>query len=451
MSSSRFDMKEVREFDRIEAFIVDLNGVPRGKWLAPAKLEGIAEQGMALPRSLFAQDIWGSDVEAAGLAFGTGDPDGRCFPVMHSFAPATWHRTPTAQLLLTMRDGEGEGYFADPRAILAKAVQSLATAGLQAVVAVELEFYLLADDVGQPRPLRRARPGDSADPQAAGDVLAIEALGELEAFFDDVTKAAEAQQLPVDTILHENSPGQFEINLKHQADALVAADHAILLKRLVKAVARQHAMRACFMAKPFGDLAGNGMHVHTSVLDKQGRNMFCDDSRAPSDALRHAVGGLVSGMADSMLLFAPHANSYRRFRRSSHVPLNASWAWGDRTAAVRAIQGGPSEMRIEHRLAGADANPYLVIAAILTDIAAGIAQKTSPGPQQRDGQEPRADTALPLDWRSAILAFESSTTNASRLGSQRACDVLAACKWQDYDGLLSCIPEAEYEAYLVAV
>lgn len=434
--------------DRIEAFVVDVNGVIRGKWVPADKARVIAEKGLPMPRSLYAQDIWGQDVADAGLAFGTGDPDGPCFPVAHSIAPVSWATVPTAQMLLSMTDGDGRPFFADPRAMLLRQMEALAQRGLRANVAVEMEFYLLADRAGPPRPMRSVQPGDGARPFHAGNVLSIDALSEQEAFMNDLLRACRTQGLPDEAVLHENSPGQFEVNLTYRPDALVAADQAVLLKRAVKAVARQHGMRACFMAKPFGDTAGSGMHVHVSLVDEQGKPFFADGDGVPSAAMLHAIGGLLAAMPDMMLLAAPHANSYRRFRLHSHAPMTAAWGWGDRTAAIRAIEGDARAMRIEHRLPGADANPYLVVAAILAGVIDGIDRKLDPGRPQ----DPAAagGDPLPLDWRSAILRFERSAFIARHFGDA-AQAMISACKWQDFDGLLARVPDTEYETYLGTV
>lgn len=437
------------QLDRVEAFVVDYNGVPRGKWVAPGKVGDYAAVGLPMPRSLLAEDIWGHDVEAAGLAFGTGDPDGLCFPVSGGLVPAPWTEVPAAQMLCTMRDADGSGFFADPRVILQNAAGRLGEMGLTPVVAVELEFYLMPAD-GPPRPIRDPQPGDSDDPIEAGNVASVDVLDEHERFLVEVTRAARAMNLPVDTIFHENSPGQFEINLLHGPDPCRAADQAIFLKRCIKAVARRQGMRACFMAKPFGTLAGSGMHVHASLLDRDGRPYFASPEGGAAPALYYAIGGLAAAMPDSMLIFAPHANSYRRFQRNSHAPMTSGWGWGDRSAALRAIDGKPSAMRVEHRVAGADANPYLVLAAVLSGIADGLTEKIDPGPPQDGAPSSDPAIALPLDWRQAIERFGGSDIAARHFG-KRARDMITACKWQDFDGLLSRVPAAEYETYLGTV
>ena len=433
---------------RVEAFIVDVNGVPRGKWLRVGKAISIAEKGLPMPRSLYAQDIWGQDVEGAGLAVGTGDPDGPCFPVAHTIAPVTWASLPTAQMILSMADVDGGLFFADPRAMLRRQMDELASRGLKANVAVELEFYLLVDGERPPRPVRSVRPGDSANPPYAGDVLSIEALGEQETFMNELLRACRAQGLTDETILHENSPGQFEVNLTYQPDALVAADQAIMLKRAVKAVARQHRMRACFMAKPFGNMAGSGMHVHVSLENDQGEPFFAAKDGTHTPALLHAIGGLLASMPDTMLLAAPHANSYRRFRRNSHVPTTVAWGWSDRTVAVRAIEGDAKAIRIEHRLAGADANPYLVVAAVLAGIIEGLDLKLDPGKPQNPAAP--GGESLTIDWRGAIMRFEQSEFIARHFGVA-ARNLISACKWQDFEGLLARVPDTEYETYLTTV
>ncbi|MBW8743557.1 MAG: glutamine synthetase [Sphingomonas sp.] len=436
--------------ERVELFVIDVNGVARGKWVPAAKAATILREGLPMPRSVFALDIWGSDVGAAGLAFGTGDPDGLCFPIASSIAPMPWASVPTAQMLLSMRGPDGEGYFADPRVILQKQVAELAARGFNAVTAVELEFYLVVDQPGVPRPVRATLPGEGLSPIEAGQVLAIDMLAEQEAFLNEVLATCRAQALPAEAVMRENSPGQFEINLGHGADACLAADQAVLFKRVVKAVARKYGMRASFMAKPFGELAGSGMHVHVSLLDTAGAPVFAGADGTPTPALLHAVGGLVTSMPDAMLLFAPHANSYRRFRRNSHAPISASWGWGDRSAAVRVIEGTSSAVRLEHRLAGADANPYLVLAAILAGIVDGLDGSIDPGTPQDAASTMPQGARLPLDWRSAIDRFEHSAFMAVRLGGDvRA--MISACKWQDFDGLLARVPDTEYATYLGTV
>lgn len=424
--------------ERVEAFVCDVNGIARGKWLPRDKALDLAAKGLPLPRSIFALDIWGRDVPAAGLAFGTGDPDGLCHPVAESVALVPWATRPTAQVMLAMADADGAPFFADPRAMLARVAARLAAAGLTPVVATELEFYLL----------------DAADPAAAGQgparLLSVDALQAAAPLLDAIEDACRVQRVPAETILRENGPGQYEINLRHVADPVAAADHAVLLKRIVRATARAHGRTATFMAKPFGAQSGSGLHVHASLLDRAGRPAFADTAGAPGPLLRHAVGGIVATMPAAMLLFAPHANSYRRFRRGSHAPTTAGWGLDDRSAAVRVIVGAPGATRLEQRVAGADANPYLAIAGTLAGIALGIERAIDPGPAQAPGDEGLAGAPLPLEWGAAIDAFATAPAMAAALG-ERARDLIAACKRQDRDELLARVPDTEYAAYLTSL
>lgn len=264
---------------------------------------------------------------------------------------------------------------------------------------------------------------------------------------DAIADACRAQGVPVDTMLRENGPGQYEVNLRHVADPCQAADHAVLLKRIVRAVARRHGRIATFMAKPFGDQAGSGMHVHVSLLDRQGRPVLVGGDGAPGPLLGHAVGGLVATMPEAMLLLAPHANSYRRFRRDSHAPVTAGWAVDDRSAAVRVIAGAPLATRIEQRVAGADCNPYLAIAAILGGMLAGIERGLNAGPPQSPDAGGMGGRPLPREWGAAIDAFAGSAFAADLLGVP-ARDLVTACKRQDYDTLLARVPDTEHAAYL---
>jgi glutamine synthetase len=428
------------QIERVEAFVVDVNGVPRGKWLQRDKALSLPSKGLPLPYSLYALDIWGRDVEEAGLAFGTGDPDGICWPVDATAALVPWAEKPTAQLMLSMKDASGEPYFADPRVILGSIVKRLELQGYTAVVATELEFYLTE---------RKLSAGDNLQP-GAGQVLSIDALNEHQVVINAIMDACHMQNVPADTVLRENGPGQYEVNVIHCADACAAADHATLLKRIVKGCARQHGMEATFMAKPYGDQSGSGMHVHCSLLDQDGKPVFGDDTGAPTKALFYGVGGLLATMPDMMLLFAPHANSYRRFRKNSHAPVSAGWGMDDRSAAVRVITGKPTETRIEQRVSGADCNPYLAVAGILAGVLHGITQKIEPGAALDPADCGTAGHPLPLEWGQAIDRFAASKTVEALFGASVR-NMIVACKRQDYDGMLGRVSDVDYRTYFSAV
>lgn len=396
-----------------------------------------------MPRSVFALDIWGRDVPDAGLAFDTGDPDGLFLPVAGRAALLPWFDQPTAQVMLGSSTTD-EPNVADPRAVLARVLAALAERGLHPVVATELEFYLHdLDAAGRPVP-----PGATAadDLRHVNAILSPEAQFAHRALFDDIMATCAAMGVPADTLSSEAGPGQFELNLLHRPDALAACDDAILLKRIVKALARRHGLGATFMAKPYGDASGNGMHIHASLLDGEGRNVFANADGTPSDMLFHAIAGLLTAMPESMLAFAPHANSFRRFRANAHAPIAAGWGIDDRSAAVRVVVADAKATRIEHRVPGADCNPYLAVAAVLAGLLAGIEAGQMPPPPQKRGA-PDAGTGLPTEWGSAIDRFAASDFIAGAFGA-RFRDILVACKRQDRDTLLSRVSDAEYASYL---
>jgi glutamine synthetase len=281
-----------------------------------------------------------------------------------------------------------------------------AAKGLSPVVAVELEFFLIDDSA---RTLQVPVSPRSGKRRKAAEILSIRALDAFDAFFTDLYDACEAMGIPADTAISEAGLGQFEINLVHQPDALRAADDAWLFKMLVKGLARKHGFAASFMAKPYEDYAGSGMHTHFSVLDAEGVNIFDDGGPKGTDTLRNAIAGCLNAMHDSTLIFAPHQNSYDRLVPETHAPCALSWAYENRTAAIRVPSGAPVARRIEHRVSGGDVNPYLALAAILGAALQGIEAAAEP-PAPITGNAYALDLPrIPDTWGEAIDAFEAST------------------------------------------
>jgi len=433
----------------LEAFVIDVNGVPRGKWIPYARAGEILRSGMAMPRSIYALDVWGRDVDEAGLATGTGDPDGMCWPVSGSLSRVTWLERPTGQILLGMRGRDGAGFYADPRQVLVRVLERFAQIKLTPVVATELEFYFIDPVRSALDPVRPPNTREGRWHTGQTQVLSIAELQEYEQVFDDISTACETQNVPADTTLRENGPGQYEINLNHVPNALRAADYAVLLKRIVKGVARKHNLDATFMAKPYGRQAGSGMHVHFSLIDEAGRNVFVGEEE-PAEILFHAVGGLLSNMADSIAIFSPHANSYRRLTPSEHAPTFASWGFDNRSAAVRVITASKPATRIEHRVAGADSNPYLVLALILAAAFEGIKTRRDPGGPVSGDAHDVAHEPLPTNWDYALQRFAKSSFTHAALGS-RYRDLYTACKRQELAEFALRVTDVEYDAYIRTV
>ncbi len=440
-------LEERDDIQSLRAAVCDLNGVMRGKRIPVEQARKALEGKLRMPFSLIGLDIWGEDIQGDPLVFSTGDADGLCEWTGRGILPVAWTAHPTALLPLWLTHEDGAPFLADPRRALAAVLERYRALGLTPVAATELEFYLV--DPESQRPIGPVSPvtGRRLDSDAA---LSIDEIDDFEAFIYDVYEACRMQGIPVDTAIAENGVGQFEINLNHVPDALRAADDAVYFKRTVKGIARKHGFVACFMAKPYGERAGNGFHVHFSLADAQGRNVFDDGSDQGSEMMRHAVGGLLSAMAESTLVFAPHYNSYRRLRPKSYAPTAVAWGYENRMVAIR-IPGGPSAARrIEHRVSGADANPYLVLASILGAALIGIERELSPGEPSTTDVYDRQLPKLPPDWASAIAAFEAGPRVAEIFpGVLR--DAFVACKRQELNTFALNVSDFEIETYLESV
>ena len=427
-----------------EVYVTDLNGIARGKLVPMDMLEKLGEGGMKMPISTLVLDIFGSDVPETGLALERGDPDGVLMAVPESLAPMLWADRPTAQIQCMMSDETGEGPSVyDPRAILARVVERAARRGFTAVMALELEFYLVDREAAMP----------PVNPLAGGRLSGVqlydmEVMRAFEPVLADITDAARALGAPAETAICEFGAGQFEINLRHVPDPLEACDHMVALKRAIRGVARRHGLDASFMPKPFGEMAGSGQHIHASLLDETGRNIFdAGETEGPNAATRHAVAGVVGSMADCFLVFSPHHNGYRRFLPGSYAPVAAAWGLDNRGTAVRVPERRGKAARIEHRVAGADANAYLLGAAVLSGILAGLAKGREPdAPVMGEAGEVDGE-ALPLSWAMAEQCFGESAFVTEWLGPEFQ-QVYCAMKRQERATLLARVPDVEYDAYL---
>lgn len=398
-------LREHPEVRTIRVAAADLNGVARGKRMPVRYAEKLIAEGTRFPFSVLNMDIWGEDVEDSPLVFKAGDPDGLLLPTERGFMPMPWLDAPTALLPIWMFHTDGRPYDGDPRQALARVVERCAAAGLTPVVATELEFFLIDDSQGQLRVPPSPRSGKR---RTGAETLSLRALDAFDKFFTALYDACESMDIPADTAISEAAPGQFEINLMHQADALKTADDTWLFKQLVKGLARRFGFAGSFMAKPYELYSGSGLHMHFSMLDRDGRNIFDDGTERGSDRLRHAVAGCLAAMPGSTLLFAPHENSYDRLVPNAHAPTGIGWAYENRTAAIRIPASPNAARRIEHRVAGGDVNPFLTIAAILGAALNGL-EDAAPCPEPFTGNAYDQNLAqLPGTWAEAIDAFEAS-------------------------------------------
>ena len=392
-----------------------MTGVPRGKRIRRHELAAVYDYGRMLPGSILVVDVTGRDVEETGLVWEDGDADRRARPVPCGIVPAPWLGDDVGQVMLSLHELDGTVSDLDPRAVLTRVIERIRAEGYEPVVACELEFYLVDQ--------RRGRSGELRLPRRASKGTQVYGLPEIEEaapFLRALWAACDAQAIPLEGVISECAPGQLELTLKHKPDALAAADDAVKYKRVAKGVAREFCCEATFMAKPWTDRAGSGLHLHVSLEGADGKNAMASEDPAGTPLLRHAIGGMAALLPESMAIFAPNMNSYRRFNANSYAPVAPSWGVNNRTVALRVPAGPAPSRHIEHRVAGADANPYLALAAMLAGVHHGLKNEIDPGPPiVGDGySQAGASGALPTNWFAALDAFEASDTLRAYLGDR---------------------------------
>jgi glutamine synthetase len=437
------------DIEAIDLVLTDANGIARGKIIRRHELLPFYDSGRHLPISILGLDILGEDVHETGLIWDQGDGDLRAWPIpgtlkrLHGTSPAR------AEVLMSMYMLDGAPMTSDPRHALAAQAAALAGEGLFPAAAFELEFFLLANDRGPDGGIRPAADVVDGRSSTRTEVYAVDQLHGMLPLFSAVYAGAELAGIKAETLISEYAPGQYELTLHYRDDPLTAADDLIRLKRIVRAQARAHGVTACFMAKPIADYAGSGMHLHVSLRDKAGQNVFVEpEGQGWNPTLLHALGGLKSTMAESMLVFAPHANSWRRFASQSYAPVSPSWGVNNRSVALRIPAGARGARRIEHRPAGVDANPYLVAATVLAGIRHGLTHRIDPGPETTgNAYAEAAAPAIPVDWRTAILAAQGSDFLKGALGADMH-RTFTAIKAAEYARVARTVSEVDYDLYL---
>lgn len=429
-------------YSTIDLLISDQLGVFRGKRIDADALQKTLDNGMYLPASVFALDINGDTVEATGLGYAHGDSDRLCLAVNHTVNPTPWVKE-RGQLLMSMHEHDHSPFFADPRQVLTRlAEQFTHTTGLTPVVAVELEFYLLDQQRQTPDSVCPPIAPGTGQRDEATQVYSLEAIDNYSHFLQDVRSACRAQGIPASSAVAECAPAQFEVNLNHQANLPVACDNALLLKRTIRAIAHQHGFIATFMAKPYIDQPGNGMHIHISLVDDDGNNVFGDEK-----TLHNAVAGLLDTMRESTLLFAPTINAYRRLQPFMYAPTAPCWGYDNRSTAIRIPSSDAASLRIEHRVAGADANPYLLVSALLAGIQHGLDKGLTPPPSVTGNAYEQHPHQWPETLESAIDVFRQSDVIAPSLGNNFS-KVYTCCRQADAAAFRQRLTRAEFDWYL---
>ncbi|MWV15048.1 glutamine synthetase [Pseudomonas sp. L-22-4S-12] len=406
-----------RKITEVECLISDLTGIARGK-ISPTN-KFLDEKGMRLPESVLLQTVTGDYVEDDIYyeLLDEADIDMFCRPDENAVFLVPWAIEPTAMVIHDTFDKQGNPIELSPRNILKNVLKLYAAKGWKPIVAPEMEFYLTKRNSDPDFPLE-APMGRSGRPEVGRQSFSIDAANEFDPLFEDVYDWCELQELDLDTLIHEDGPAQMEINFRH-GDALHLADQITVFKRTMREAALKHDVAATFMAKPITDQPGSAMHIHQSVVDVEtGRNLFSNEDGSMSELFMHHIGGLQKYIPELLPLFAPNVNSFRRFLPDTSAPVNVEWGEENRTVGLRVPEAGPQNRRVENRLAGADANPYLVLAASLLCGYIGMLEGIQPSAPVKGRGYERRNLALPVTIESALERMEACKDAEKYLGEK---------------------------------
>lgn len=397
-----------KAIEDVEAFVPDMAGAARGKVL-PADKFGSGE--LKLPEGIFAQTVSG---DYATNKENVEDRDMLLRPDPATLRPVPWASDPTASVFVDCTRRDGTPVDTSPRQVLRNVLSLYAAKGWTPVVAPEVEFYLINphSDANQEVLPPEGRLGWT---ETSKQPYSIDSMNDFDPFITDVYAYCEAQGIQIDTISQEMGPAQFELNFLH-GNPIDLADQVLLFKRTVREAAISHEMMATFLARPISEEAGSALHIHQSVVDDNGANIFSNADGGPSELFMSYIGGLQRYMPEALLVFAPYANSYRRFLSYWASPVNLGWAVDNRTVGLRVPDSEPEARRVENRLAGSDVNPYLALAATLACGYLGMIESVKPS-APIEGSAYDLPFSLHRFLYEAIDAFEDSVAMQSTLGS----------------------------------
>ena len=395
--------------DDVEALVPDMAGAARGKVIPAAKF-GSGE--LKLPEGIFAQTISGNYVENKE---NIEDRDMILKPDAATMRPVPWATDPTASVFLDCFRKDGTPVDTSPRHVLRNVLDQYKEKGWRPVVAPEVEFYLINAHCDANREVEPPQ-GRLGWTETSKQPYSIDTMNDFEPFINDVYAYCEAQDILIDTLSQEMGPAQFELNFLH-GDAIQLADQVFLFKRTVREAAIAHEMHATFLARPISEEAGSALHIHQNVVDDNGRNIFSDEGGEATDLFAGYLGGLQKYMPEALLIFAPYANSYRRFLSYHASPVNLSWAVDNRTVGLRVPDSDPGARRVENRLAGSDVNPYLAVAATLACGYLGMTEGARPS-EPIEGSAYDEPFGLHPFMFESIKALDSSEAMRKTLGDQ---------------------------------
>jgi glutamine synthetase len=431
----------------VECLVPDITGIPRGKIMPAEKfLHGGTPR---LPESIFIQSVTGEYPEDPNDEL--TDPaiiDIKLTPDPATVRLVPWAHEPTAQIIHDCHYANGTPVPIAPRQVLREVLALYAARGWKPVLAPELEFYLVGRNTDPDYPL--VPPvGRSGRQETGRQSYSIDAVNEFDPLFEEMYDFCETQNLDLDTLIHEEGAAQVEINFLH-GDPLDLADQVFLFKRTVREVALRHEIYATFMAKPMDHEPGSAMHIHQSVVDATtGVNLFADAQGQPRALFRAYIGGLQKYVPAIMPIFAPNVNSYRRLTRYSNAPINLQWGHDNLTCGLRVPFGEPSAMRVENRVPGADANPYLAFAASLACGYLGMVEALEPTEPFR-GSAYSQPYSLPRELSQALDRMAQNQPLTAIIGA-KLIEVFVAVKRLEYETYLRVISSWEREHLLLNV
>ena len=443
------DWLNAKRVTEIECLVPDLTGVARGKILPRVKFT--EERGMRLPEAVLGMTVTGNSPvgdEAYDRAISSTDRDMilKADPTTITMVP--WAVDPTAQVIHDCYFADGSLVDFAPRSVLRRVLKLYEKKGWKPLVAPELEFYLTAKNIDPDLPLT-APIGRSGRSETSRQVYSIDAVNEFDPLFEDIYDYCDLMNLDVDTLIHEIGAGQMEINFQH-GDPLGLADKVFYFKRTLREAALKHDMYATFMAKPMAGEPGSAMHVHQSVVDvKTGRNIFSSDDGSASKLFHQYIGGLQRYMPSAMAIVAPYVNSYRRIVRHTAAPINLQWGVDNRTVGFRVPVSGAQDRRIENRIIGADANPYLALAVTLACGYLGMVEASEPSPIV-EGSAYNMPVELPQGLPEALTLLRGEASLREVLG-ERFIDVYSAIKELEHQEFMTVISPWEREHLLLHV
>ena len=415
-----------RRISEVECLVPDMAGIARGKILPTNKfLSGIEHGTLRLPESIFGQMVTGADAETKEVTYQA--PDMVVVPDPSTIRVVPWYAEPTAQVICDCANREGKQIAVAPREVLRRVMKIYETKGWRPVVAPELEFFLAQKNIDPDYPLL-PHAGKSGRPQTGRQAYGIDAVNEFDPLFEDIYDYCEAEEIGIDSLIHEEGVAQVEINFNHD-DPMTLADQAFLFKRTVRQAALRHDLYATFMAKPYEQEPGSAMHIHQNIVDAKGRNLFANREGKDTRLFLNHIAGLQKYLPDVMPMIAPFVNSYRRLVRYLSAPVNTHWGHENRTVGLRIPESDQKTRRVENRVPGADSNPYLAIAASLACGYLGMIEGLSPTKAMEGNAYESMRFPLPRHLLDAIVRFRAADDLKSVLGEPFVdlyCDVKAS-------------------------